>query len=330
MLRVHTAALLILAVSCRAAESPPAETAAVPAWRDSAPHTDRFIETNGVRLNVLDWGGPGSALILIHGYGDSPHIFDDIAPELTGHFRIVAYARRGHGKSSSGESFSNATLALDLKGVMDSLGIAKASLAGWSMGGNEITAMAGQYPDRVERIVYLDAGYDWSDPLFAASLGELPITLDPPPAARASLDAYKAWWVPNWMPDADAGRLEAHLRDIANVQPDGTLQPVPDSANSARAFGALLTEHRDYRKVTAPALAIYSNVFLPQRGKDSVAKAITQVWEARHMVPFRAASQARLRQELRAVEIVTVAGSHASFMLVSRDKVAAAIRELLK
>lgn len=319
-------ALWIVVAGCRAAEAPPTETAAA-AWRDSALHTDRFIETNGVRLNLLDWGGSGPALILIHGYGDSPHIFDDIAPALTDRFRIVAYARRGHGKSSSGESFSNATLALDLKGVMDSLGIAKASLAGWSMGGNEITAMAGQHPDRVERIVYLDAGYDWSDPAFAASLGELPITLDPPPAARAGLDAYKAWWVPTWLPDADPGRLEAHLRDIANAQADGTLLPVPDSANSARAFGALLVEHRDYRKVKAPALAIYSEVFLPQPGQDSAATAVIQAWEAKHMVPFRAASQARIRKELKSVEIVTMPGSHASFMVVSRD--AAAIRAFL-
>jgi len=328
MTRLLAATLLMMA--CRPADAPPpAESSGTPVWHDAALHTDRFIETNGVRLNVLDWGGSGPVLLLMHGYGDSPHVFDDIAPSFTDRFHVVAYARRGHGKSSSGESFSNATLAADLIGVLDSLGIAKASLAGWSMGGNEITAAAGLYPDRVEKIVYLDGGYDWADPGFAAGLPELPISLDPPPAARASFTAYTAWWIPSWWPGGDLARVEAYLRDLANVQPDGTLSPVPDSANAERAFAALLSEHRDYRKVKAPALAIYSDIFLSQPGKDSATTAAIQAWETKYVVPFRAASQARIRKELKGVEIVTVPGSHASFMFVAKDSVVSVMRRFL-
>lgn len=288
------------------------------------------MEANGVRLNVLDWGGSGPALVLVHGYGDSPHAFDDIAPAFTGRFRVVAYARRGHGKSTSGESFSNATLAADLVSVMDTLGIAKASLAGWSMGGNEITAVAGLHPDRVDRIVYLDGGYDWSDPGFAGGLGDLPISIDPPTDARATLDAFKAWWMPTWWPGGDVSRVEAYLRDISGHAPDGTLHPVPDSATAARAFAALLSERRDYGKVKVPALAIYSDIFLSQPGKDSAATAAIQAWEARHLVPFRAVSQARIRKELKGVEIATVPGAHASFMFVARDSVVALMMRFLR
>lgn len=326
-MRLILLALLVTACS-RAADAPPAETA-TPAWRDSAPHTERFVQADGARLNVMDWGGSGPALILVHGYGDSPHVFDDFAPALADSFHIVAYARRGHGKSSSGESFSNATLAADLIAVMDSLGIAKASLAGWSMGGNEITAAAGLYPERVEKIVYLDAGYDWADPEIQAGFAALPILLDPPAEARASLEAFKAWYYPSWFPDVDPARLEAHVREIANVQPDGTLKPVPDSANSARAFAALATERRDYRKVKAPALSIYSEIFLAQPGKDSATTELIKAWEAKHMVPSRNASQQRLEKELKNVEIMTVPGSHASFVFVSRDQIAEAMRRFL-
>ncbi|MFN8670237.1 MAG: alpha/beta hydrolase [Gemmatimonadaceae bacterium] len=322
-------ALVACAPAEKPAEQPAAAAGAPPAWQDAAAHQDRFISTNGVRLNVLDWGGTGPALILIHGYGDSPHVFDDIAPAFAGNFHVVAYARRGHGKSSGGESYSNATLAADLIGVMDSLGIAKANLAGWSMGGNEITAAAGLYPDRVEKIVYLDGAYDWSDPQFAGSMGELPIALDPPAEARASIDAFKAWWMPSWWPGGDASRVEAYLRDISGVQPDGTLHPVPDSANTARAFGALLSEHRDYRKVKAAALAIYAEIFLSQPGKDSAATAAITAWEAKHAAPFRTASQARIRRELKGAELVTVPGSHMTFMMVSRDSVAAKMTRFL-
>jgi pimeloyl-ACP methyl ester carboxylesterase len=324
--------LTILSLSlaaCRAAE-PPAKTAESPAaWRDAASHQERFVETNGVRLNVLDFGGTGPALVLIHGYGDSPHAFDDLAPSLTNRFHVVAYARRGHGKSTAGESFSNATLAADLVAVMDSLGIAKASLAGWSMGGNEIAAAAGLYPDRVEKIVFLDGGYDWADPAFGGSLGELPISIDPPADARASIDAFKAWWMTSWWPGGDVARVEAYLRDISGVATDGALHPVPDSANAAHAFAALLAEHRDYRKVKAPALAIYAEMFLSQPGKDSAATAAIQRWETKHIVPFRNASQARIRNELRGAEIVSVPGSHGNFIFVSRDSVAALMTKFL-
>ena len=117
--------LLAGAACSKSADAPPAETAAAaPVWHDSAPHTERWVQANGARLNVMDWGGSGPALILIHGYGDSPHVFDDLAPAFTDRFHVVAYARRGHGKSSAGDSFSNATLAADLITVLDSLGLA--------------------------------------------------------------------------------------------------------------------------------------------------------------------------------------------------------------
>lgn len=326
---LRTLSLCLLAMAACRSDQPPAEAGVEPVWRDPAPHTERFVSTSAGRLHVLDWGGTGPALILIHGYGDSPHVFDDFVPALGGAFRVVAYARRGHGQSSGAEDYSNAALAADVITVMDSLGIARASLAGWSMGGNEITAAAGLYPDRVDRIIYLDAGYDWSDPALQPAWAEVPVALDPPPEARASLDAYRTWWLNTWMPGVDASNLEAHVRDIANPGPDGTVHPVPDSANSARAFAALLSERRDYAKVRAPALSIYSEIFLSQPGKDSAATAAIQAWETKHLVPFRAASQARLRRELKSVVIITVPGSHATFMVVSRDTVAKAFHSFL-
>ena len=115
-------------------------------------------------------------LILLHGSGDNPHVFDDLAPAFTDRFHVIAYARRGHGRSEARPPYDTATLTEDLRGLMDALGISKASLVGWSLGGNEITAMAALHPDRVDKLVYLDAAYDWADPdykaAFQASAGQ--------------------------------------------------------------------------------------------------------------------------------------------------------------
>ena len=64
-----------------------------------------FAAVNGVKLNYLEWPGPkGGAkgtLVLIHGFGDSPHIFDDFALRFQDSFRVIAYARRGHASSEA-------------------------------------------------------------------------------------------------------------------------------------------------------------------------------------------------------------------------------------
>src|SRR6185436_18715655 len=105
-----------------------------------------FVETNGVRLQYLDWGGTGPALILIHGLGDDPHAYMDLAPAFADRFHVIAYASRGSGSSDAHGPYDTATLTEDLRGLMDALGIVRADLAGSSAGGNEVTAMAARYP----------------------------------------------------------------------------------------------------------------------------------------------------------------------------------------
>jgi alpha-beta hydrolase superfamily lysophospholipase len=71
-------------------------------WSDLAPHKSGFVIANGIRLNYLDWGVSGPALVLIHGCGNNLHLFDDLASALTDRFCVIAYARRGHGRSWRG------------------------------------------------------------------------------------------------------------------------------------------------------------------------------------------------------------------------------------
>jgi pimeloyl-ACP methyl ester carboxylesterase len=114
------APILFILVACRKSA----------VWTDSSNHKNAFVTANGVRLQYLDWGGSGPALILIHGGLDNPHMFDDLAPAFTDRFRVIAYARRGCGRSETKEPYDIGTLTEDLRGLMDGLGIGKAHLAG--------------------------------------------------------------------------------------------------------------------------------------------------------------------------------------------------------
>ena len=316
-------ALVLLSMATHAAPTP---------WTDSSPHRERFITVNGVRLECLDWGGKGPALILIPGLGDNPHVFDDLAVTLTDRFHVIAYARRSHGRSDTKAPYDTATLTEDLRGLMNALGISKAHLVGWSMGGNEITEMAVKYPERVARLVYLDAGYDWSDPDFKAAHNALPTSLvETPASAMVSLDAYRLYEkTVEFSALDDMRRVEAYLREGVVIQADGSVKPRMSQAVAGALFASLWSNPRlDYRSVHSPALAFYAatiyDLHVPdtRRGSDALA------WEQRYMSPFREKSIERLQRELANVQIVRIAGTHGSFFLTSRTQVVAAIRRFL-
>ncbi len=318
---VACVALTLLALAaCRKAAS----------WSDDSPHKSGFVNANGIRLQYLDWGGSGPALILIHGYRANPHYFDDLAPAFTDRFRVIAYARRGHGESDATGPYDGATLTEDLRGLMDALGITRAHLAGHSMGGNEITAMAGKHPERVDRIVYLDGAYDWGDPAFATAFDNIPpIYKTPPASASASLDAARAFTKNVSWPGMDARRLEAYLRACLVVQPDGTVRSsMSDSAVQA-VTATVFSDRRDYTKVRSPALAIYAETNLDVHHGEAPLAAANLAWEQKYMAPFRAKSVERVRRELANVEIVNVPGTHMDFLFTSRGKVVAAMRRFL-
>ena len=323
---ICAAVLLVVLLGCTSRDSKQSE-----AWSDPAAHKSGFVTANGIRLNYLDWGGTGPALILIHGFGDNPHIFDDVAPAFTDSYRVVAYARRGHGLSDSTGPFSATTLTEDLRGLMDGLNISKAHLAGWSMGGNEITEMAGKYPDRVDHIVYLEGACDWGDPSFVEAFNSIPsIIFNPPASTKTSLDAWRSFNKSTFFPSvSDTSRYEAYVRELVIIQPDGSVRPrMSDSVAQASAT-VLLTSRRDYRKVLSPALAFYAETMFDVRNGDSVWCATNLAWEHKYMVPFRKASIERIRKEMPQIEIMSVPGTHMDFVFRSREQVVDAMRKFL-
>jgi len=117
-----------------------------------------FVHLNGIRLHYLDWGGTDPALIFLAGMGCSAYIFSDFAPRFVDRFRVLALTRRGHGDSDYPETGYDAeTLTEDIRQFMDALEVEKASLAGHSLAGVELTHFGATYPSRVEKLIYLDA-----------------------------------------------------------------------------------------------------------------------------------------------------------------------------
>jgi len=73
------------------------------AARSAAHRVTHVTVARDVRLEVLDWGGTGPALVFLAGYGNTGHVFDGFAPQFTRDHRVLAITRRGFGESSRPE-----------------------------------------------------------------------------------------------------------------------------------------------------------------------------------------------------------------------------------
>lgn len=124
----------------------------------------RFQKIGNMTVEYKDWGGSGSPLILLAGAGNTSDTFDVFAPHFTKNHRVIAPTRRGFGKSDKPtEGYDIGTLADDIRILMDSLKIKRASFIVHSFAGAEITALASRHPGYVERIIYLDALGDFRE-----------------------------------------------------------------------------------------------------------------------------------------------------------------------
>src|SRR4029077_964346 len=100
--------------------------------------------------------GKGDTMLFLHGLGDTPHSFDDLAPKFTNQYRVLGLTRRGHGQSEKPDTgCDTATLVEDIRQFLDALKIERVVLVGHSIAGDELTRFAGVYLDRIIKLVYL-------------------------------------------------------------------------------------------------------------------------------------------------------------------------------
>src|SRR5260370_30822844 len=85
-------------------------------WQDPSKHQVQFVTVeDGVRLEVLDWGGTGRPVVLLAGSGNTAHVFDEFAPKLTSSYHVYGITRRGYGISTHPDSgYSEQRLAEDV------------------------------------------------------------------------------------------------------------------------------------------------------------------------------------------------------------------------
>ena len=231
---------------------------------DKSPHTSGFVNVNGINLHYLDWGGSGDILLFLAGMGCNAHIFDDFAPRFRDKFHVMALTRRGHGESDHPENGYDAdTLTEDIRQFVDALGIEKVILAGHSMANVELSHFSALYPERVLKLVFLDAAYDRASASYKDMVENSPWRHIQPPgldvdyysgeehfaAMKRAYPSFSSIWTE---------ALEQQSYHEITTAPDGKIVDRMSDAVSE----ALNTTMRSYvledSKIEAPALAFFA------------------------------------------------------------------------
>jgi pimeloyl-ACP methyl ester carboxylesterase len=125
--------------------------AAVP--RDGGTIIETGIEPANVKVE-----GQGPPILLLHGYGGAIDWWDDIAPALSVHHRVIRLDLIGHGGTAAPTSGYEITRQAELvSAVLDKLGVTRVTVVGHSMGGWVATALACMKSERIERLILIDS-----------------------------------------------------------------------------------------------------------------------------------------------------------------------------
>ena len=180
--RVGTAAALTCLVLLAATSALAAGTEALPGG-----FSERFAEVNGTRIRYLI-GGKGSAVVLLHGYAQTGHMWNPILPQLGEHHTVVVPDLRGAGGSAKPDGgYDKNNMAVDIHELTVSLGFPRVSIVGHDIGLMVAYAYAAQFPQGTERLVLMDAFLpgigNWKDVWLMRDLwhfhfyGEVPLAL---------------------------------------------------------------------------------------------------------------------------------------------------------
>ncbi|PIE20169.1 MAG: hypothetical protein CSA66_01280 [Proteobacteria bacterium] len=119
---------------------------------------ERFVDVDGRRVAYTDSGGAGPPLLFVHPWAGNLAIWDAVAPRFEGRFRVLRVDLPGHGKSEGlAGAYGVEAVAASVTGLVDALDLDGVTLIGNSLGGGVALAVVRDRPQRVARLVLVDA-----------------------------------------------------------------------------------------------------------------------------------------------------------------------------
>ncbi len=275
-----------------------------------ASHRTSTLQLEYGETEIIEWGGEGPGLVMLHGPNMSPHMFDDLAARFSSSHHVVAFARRGHGKASRPMGpFGLDDLVGDLEEVLDSLGIPSATLVAHSATGHEITRFAELHPDRVDGLVYLDAHGQTPGNPFANVLVDQPY---PPCVPFDSFQTRQACAEDYILPPISPPQF---WRELTLDMLSDTLGSPPVNKSYAEpvmsSIGAIMAEYEpDYSAIDAPTLFLMADGYFTRSTADTAwNREYTEWLESSEFAESLDWYAERIKSELPEANIVVVEGA---------------------
>jgi len=186
--------------------------------------------------------------------GDNAHVFDQFAYQFNDRFHVIGITRRGFGRSSQpAQGYDLDTRARDDITVLDKLNIRNAVFVGHSVSGTELNKISAVYPNRVKKLVYLDA-------LDIGSGGWISLP-QPPPSPEltaADLESVQRFAAASARSDGYRKLLAAICNMIRTDHSGRVIGAITPSEISRKIYEGL--QPADYDRIQAPALGIFNKI----------------------------------------------------------------------
>jgi len=223
------------------------------------------VLASGMRMGYVELGEPGKPVLLfLHGYTNSSLGYLPLGRLLATRYHVFLLDQRGHGATDKPECcYTRLNYAHDAKLFLDKMGIARAHVAGHSLGGMVAQTLAAFWPARLDKLMVI-----------GSTIGRrsLPSPDSPPyPPTFGPLDAeirslkdpidpdsafMKAWWeVPGLDP-----QIQYHMRRESARIPAHLWSAMLDQGEVSRDLRTTA------KKITAPTLLLFG-------GKDALFTA---------------------------------------------------------
>lgn len=195
--------------------------------------------------------------------GSSAYIYNEFAPRFIDKFRVIGLTRRGHGDSDyPATGYDVDTLTEDLWQFMDALEIDKAILVGHSMASVELCHFAALCPERILKLVFLDAAMDRSSITFKNMVAKNPLGKIEVPGANDDYYSFEDYFssVKKYPVFATVwGKaMEEDLFHAVKKNSDGRIVDKM-SHNIGSALRATLSSYiPEDSKIQAPVLSFYA------------------------------------------------------------------------
>lgn len=131
------------------------------------PTRDELLAVGNIKLHCVQWGNQGPEILCLHGLTANAFSFQSFADDLARDHRMIAYDLRGRGDSDKpATGYSIPLHAEDLLQLIDALKLDRPVLIGHSLGAMIALYFAAHHPDKLSKLVLVDAGtpLPWSTP----------------------------------------------------------------------------------------------------------------------------------------------------------------------